>query len=134
MQPTHVAKPELIRADVIHNCSVTLAGMNIALRAGRTVDVELLSGSPVPRIGDYLIEGDGFTYVLPKDVFEQRYMSLALASWPALTYMGEGHHDMGVASGAGTSRGNLIHVYRDAKNGALYYRTPMEFAERMKRK
>jgi hypothetical protein len=52
-----------------------------------------------------------------------------------LTYMGESgeYEEIGVASGAGTMRGNLVHVYRDAKTDILYYRTPMEFAARMVR-
>jgi hypothetical protein len=58
-----------------------------------------------------------------------------VAPLATLSYMGESgeYQEIGVANGAGTMRGNLVHVYRDAKTGILYYRTPMEFAARMVR-
>lgn len=64
----------------------------------------------------------------------------ALTAQPAapvanLTCKGKGgaYAEIGVAAGAGTMRGNLVHVYRDAANGNLFYRTPMDFADRMER-
>lgn len=52
-----------------------------------------------------------------------------------LTCKGKGgtYVEIGVAAGAGTMRGNLVHVYRNVATGNLFYRTPMDFAERMER-
>lgn len=38
---------------------------------------------------------------------------------------------LGVAQGAGTSRGDYLVVYRDTANGRLYFRTDSDFTERM---
>jgi hypothetical protein len=66
MRPTHIAKPDLVHADEILNLCRTKDGINLILASGRTVDLELLSGSPIPAIGDYLMTGDGYTYVMPR--------------------------------------------------------------------
>lgn len=52
-----------------------------------------------------------------------------------LTCKGNGgaYIDVGIAAGAGVSRGNLMHIYSDAATGNLFYRTPMDFAARMER-
>lgn len=49
------------------------------------------------------------------------------------TCIGKGgdYRDMGVAIGAGTSKGDLVQVYRDTKNGQLYFREPEDFIVRM---
>jgi hypothetical protein len=51
------------------------------------------------------------------------------------TCIGKGgeYEHIGVAAGAGVTRGNLVHVYRDRANGKLFYRTPMDFDARMER-
>ena len=41
------------------------------------------------------------------------------------------YEDVGTAVGAGTSRGEIVRVYRDTVTGNLYYRAPTDFAERM---
>lgn len=76
MPPTHVAKPELVRAEQITNFCTTLNGINI-ITSERSIDVDRLSESPLPAIGDYLVSGDGFTYVMPKAMFELHFMPLA---------------------------------------------------------
>lgn len=49
------------------------------------------------------------------------------------TCIGKGgeYEHIGVAAGAGVTRGNLVHVYRDKTSGNLFYRTPMDFDTRM---
>jgi hypothetical protein len=51
------------------------------------------------------------------------------------TCIGKGgeYEHIGIAAGAGVTRGNLVHVYRDRANGNLFYRTPMDFDARMER-
>lgn len=51
------------------------------------------------------------------------------------TCIGKGgeYEHIGVAAGAGVTRGNLVHVYRDKASGSLFYRTPMDFDTRMER-
>lgn len=39
---------------------------------------------------------------------------------------------LGISKGAGDKRGELVHVYRDLKDGAIYHRTDENFKERMK--
>lgn len=55
------------------------------------------------------------------------------STYPAFTCKGKGgvYELIGTATGAGTSRGNFVTVYRDAETGALYFRRPDDFAERM---
>jgi hypothetical protein len=52
---------------------------------------------------------------------------------PLYTCKGKGglYELMGVAKGAGVSRGTETIVYRDTTTGALYFRTPDEFDDRM---
>jgi hypothetical protein len=38
---------------------------------------------------------------------------------------------LGVAYGAGSSRGNTVNLYREIATGVTYFRTPTDFAERM---
>jgi len=40
--------------------------------------------------------------------------------------------DLGVAIGAGTSKGDLVQVYRDTTNGQMYFREPEDFIGRLK--
>lgn len=40
---------------------------------------------------------------------------------------------VGVACGAGTSRGTTVDVYRDVDTGVMYFRTPADFDERMQK-
>lgn len=49
------------------------------------------------------------------------------------TCIGKGgtYEDMGVAIGAGTSKGDLVQVYRDTATGQLYFREPEDFIDRM---
>jgi hypothetical protein len=49
------------------------------------------------------------------------------------TCIGKGgcYEDMGVAIGAGTSKGDLVQVYRDTATGQLYFREPENFIDRM---
>jgi hypothetical protein len=49
------------------------------------------------------------------------------------TCIGKGgeYEHVGVAAGAGVTRGNLVHVYRDKTSGNLFYRTPIDFDTRM---
>lgn len=54
---------------------------------------------------------------------------------PRYTCIGKGgeYELIGVAYGAGASRGTLVNVYRDVATGATYFRTPRDFDERMER-
>jgi hypothetical protein len=58
-----------------------------------------------------------------------------IAAAELYTCIGKGgeYELVGVARGAGTMRGNLVHVYRDTGTGCLFYRTPMDFSQRMAR-
>lgn len=49
------------------------------------------------------------------------------------TCIGKGgrYEDMGVAIGAGTSKGELKQVYRDTATGQLFFREPEDFIDRM---
>lgn len=51
------------------------------------------------------------------------------------TCIGKGgtYAHVGVAAGAGYTRGGLVHVYRDQATGNLFYRTPADFDARMER-
>jgi hypothetical protein len=51
------------------------------------------------------------------------------------TCIGKGgtYENLGHARGAGEKRGNIVTVYRDVQTGALYYRDPVDFGERMQR-
>jgi hypothetical protein len=40
---------------------------------------------------------------------------------------------IGVAYGAGTSRGTIVNLYREAEIGVMYFRTPADFHDRMER-
>jgi hypothetical protein len=44
---------------------------------------------------------------------------------------GGAYEHVGVAAGAGQTRGCLVHVYRDRTTGSLFYRTPADFDTRM---
>lgn len=54
---------------------------------------------------------------------------------PRYTCIGKGgeYELIGVAYGAGTSRGTTVNLYRDAMTGVIYFRTPEDFAQRMER-
>ena len=54
---------------------------------------------------------------------------------PLYTCKGKGgvYELVGVAYGAGTSRGQTINLYREVASGVLYYREPRDFHERMER-
>jgi hypothetical protein len=49
------------------------------------------------------------------------------------TCIGKGgkYEDLGVAIGAGTSKGDLVQVYRDTTTGQLFFREPEDFIDRM---
>ena len=54
---------------------------------------------------------------------------------PEYTCIGKGgrYELLGVAYGAGTSRGTIINLYRDVDTGVMYFRTPVDFDERMQK-
>ncbi len=75
----------------------------------------------------------GLTETQQIELIEPSSSSPVVSGEARLTCKGKGgdYIVVGVAIGAGVSRGNLVHVYRDSQSDILFYRTPMDFAERM---
>ena len=102
------------------------------MTAAKEYTIPDLTYSGGQHAGKVMVDRVDYYAAMAREAVLQKRVDLAEGG-AHFTCIGKGgdYIDLGVAIGAGTSKGDLAQVYRDTKNGQLFFREPEDFIPRM---